>query len=99
MKKTILLFSFISFSSLAFAVCPALKAEKSAKLAGVTFAEMRGMSGGLNAKASKKSFASTQGEVAYRVDVSPGILAGETYDVLVDKNCLPSAIQLSDGLE
>lgn len=99
MKKTILSISFISFSSLAFAVCPALKAEKSAKLAAATFAEMRGMSGGLNAKASKKSFVSTKGEVEYSVYVSPGTLAGETYDVLVDKNCLPSAIQLSNGLE
>ena len=89
----------MSFSSLASAVCPATKAETVAKLAAANFAETRGMSGGLTIRASQTTFVSSQGEVEYNVYVSAGSLSGETYSVLIDKNCVLSAIQTSDGLE
>jgi hypothetical protein len=99
MEKFMIVFLFMSFSSFAFAICPAFKAESSVKQAAATFAEMRGMTGGFALKASAGTFVSAQDEIHYRVFVSAGSLAGETYEVLVDINCRPSAIQLSSGLE
>lgn len=83
----------------ALAVCPEIRAEQSAKQAAMAFAEMREMSGGLFSRVYKKSLVSAKDEVEYSAYVSAGSLGGEAYSVLVDKNCKPSSIQISDGLE